>query len=351
LPATRVALIGTGYIAREHLRCLRTLPDVEVEAVCDRSPALAEATAEEFRVPRFFPDAARMLAEVRPDVVHVTTPPQSHVALARLALEAGSHVFVEKPLALSRSDAEALLDLAEARGRWLIEDHNYLFSPAVQSLLETAARGDLGQCVQVDVLFAVNPLGPGSRHGDPAAPESLVGLPGGAVLDFVTHLAYLACAFAGAPSVATTQWRRMSPGASTWDEFRALVRCESGFASLAWSANAQPDTFSLRVHGTQLRGSASLFEPLLAIERLHPGARPLIPVRNGFSAARAYASSAILGLWRKLQGRPVTYSGLWELLARTYAAHQRGAAPPISTAQVRAANRLVWMLLEQEPRP
>jgi len=342
---TPVAVVGAGYIAREHLRCLRTLAGVTVVAVADRSPTLAEAVAEEFGIPRHFDDAATMIAETKPTFVHVTTPPQSHVALARLALEAGCHAFVEKPLALSGADARALLDLARERGLWLIEDHNYLFNPSVQRLLHE----DLGRCVHVDLLFAVEALGVGSRHGDPAAPESLVALPGGAVLDFVTHLAYLACAFAGAPRSAATQWRR-AEGGHTWDEFRALVECEAGSASLAWSANAQPDTFSLRVHGTHLRGAASLFEPLLVVERLHAGPRPLLPVRNGLAAARAYASSALLGLWRKLQGRPVTYAGLWELLARVYDAHRAGGPPPITPEQVQRANELVWMLLDQEPR-
>jgi predicted dehydrogenase len=341
----RVAVIGAGYIAREHLRCLRSLPGVTVAAIADRSPTLAEAVAEEFGVAQHFGEAQRMLDAVGPDFVHVTTPPQSHVLLTRLALEAGCHVFVEKPLALSRADADALLDLAQARGRWLLEDHNYLFNPSVQALL----RADLGRCVHLDALFAVNPLGIGSRHGDAAAPESLVALPGGAVLDFVTHLAYLACAFLGAPRSASTQWRP-APAAPTWGEFRALVECEGGSAALGWSASAQPDTFSLRVHGTKARGAASLFEPLLTLEQVHDGPRPLIPVRNGLAASRAYARSALLGLWRKLQGRPVTYAGLWELLARTYAAFDGGAPPPISLDQIRRVNGLVWMLLAQEPR-
>jgi predicted dehydrogenase len=348
--ATRAALIGTGYIAREHLRCLRTLPGVEVVAVCDRSPALAEAVAEEFGVPRHFTDAAQLLSDIQPDFVHVTTPPQSHVPLARLALDAGCHVIVEKPLALSRAEALGLLQLAEERGRWLVEDHNYLFNPAVQRLLAAKRSGQLGQCVHVEVLFAVQALGPGSRHGDPAAPESLVALPGGAVLDFITHLAYLACAFAGSAQSATTDWRRASEDASTWSEFRALVRGAEGSAALAWSASAQPDTFALRVHGSRQRGSASLFEPLLVIERLADGPRPLVPVRNGLAAAGAYAHSAVLGLWRKLQGRPVTYAGLWELLARLYAAQRRGEPCPLPAAAQRTANELVWMLLEQEPR-
>lgn len=348
---TRAALIGAGYIAREHLRSLRQIPGVEVTALCDRSPTLAAAMADEFGVPRWYADAEKLLVEERPDVVHVTTPPQSHVALASLALKAGCHVFVEKPLALSLAESEALLDLAAACDRWLIEDHNYLFNPAVQSMLDWKRGGELGEVVHLDVLFAADALGGRSRHADAAAPESLVALPGSALIDFATHLAYLACAFIGAARSVSTTWRAARASGSRWDEFRALVEGEHATASLGWSANAQPDSFSLRVHGTKLRATASLFEPLLAVERLHAGPRPLVPLRNGLSVGASYASSALLGLWRKLQGRPVTYAGLSELLRLTYAALASGAPPPISALEIRAANRLVWRMLEQEPRP
>ena len=64
----KAAVIGAGYIAREHLDCLRKLKRVETAAICDLSPVMAEATADEFRVPRWFTDHRRMLAEIEPDV-------------------------------------------------------------------------------------------------------------------------------------------------------------------------------------------------------------------------------------------------------------------------------------------
>jgi predicted dehydrogenase len=345
----RTAVIGAGYIAREHLAALREI-GVEVAAICDRSPALAEALAEEHGVPHWFDDAERMLRAVAPDVVHVATPPRSHVALARAALEAGAHVFVEKPIALNPSELRELQELAVARGRWLVEDHNYRFNPAIQRIIEWADSGALGAPVHVDVLFAVDALGPGSRHADPNAPDPFSGLPGGPILDFITHLAYLACAFLGEHREVATQWGQRGGSGARWDEFRALVRAERGTAALAFSANAQPDTFSVTVHGTRLRARASLFEPLLAVERLHGGPRPLLPVRNGLAVAAAHAHAAVAGLWRKLAGQPVTYAGLWELLRRFYAALEAGAKPPIAPAEIAAANRLVFAMLEQEPR-
>src|SRR5262249_40330693 len=92
----KAALIGAGQIARQHLACLQTLPGVELAAICDLSPATAEAAAERYGVKAWFTDHRSMLEKVRPEVVHITTPPTSHFALALDSFGAGAHVIVEK---------------------------------------------------------------------------------------------------------------------------------------------------------------------------------------------------------------------------------------------------------------
>ncbi|MCA9510035.1 MAG: Gfo/Idh/MocA family oxidoreductase [Myxococcales bacterium] len=343
----RVAVVGAGYIAREHLACLATLRNAEVVAVCDRSAVMAEATADQFRVPAWYTDHAAMLAAAAPDVVHVATPPRSHVPLALAALEAGAHVFVEKPIATSAADLATLERAARERGLWLVEDHNYLFNPAVQRMLALAHGGELGDVVHVEATFCVDIAGAGSRHADPNGPSPFAGLPGGPFLDFATHLAYLAHAFVGPHrSVQRIARKRSANPALAADELRAQVDAERGTAWLGFSSHSQPDAFSLRVHGTRLRAEASLFEPLLRVERVRGGPSPLQPVANGLDAARAFASSAIGGLARKLSGRPLTYAGLWTLLARLYDALESGEAPPIAPAAISATSALVFDLLD-----
>jgi predicted dehydrogenase len=346
----RVAVIGAGAIAREHLRILSELDSATPVGVCDLSPALAEAMAEQFSL-RPYHDHRRLLEELRPDVVHVATPPRSHVPLALDALEAGAHVFVEKPIALDAADLAKLRSAAEARERHLIEDHNYLFNGPVQRILALLRAGELGEVVHVEASLCVDILGRDSRHADRAAAHPFADLPGGPLADFVTHLAYLACAFVGPHRSVSTLWRQRGGVASVpFDDLRALVDAERGTALLSFSSHAKPEGFTLRVHGTRLRATASLFEPFLGLERLHGGPRPLLPVRNGLALARAHVGAAVGGLWRKLAGRPSAYEGLGTLLARVYAALARGAAPPVGWAEIEASSRLVWDLLAGEPR-
>src|SRR5579863_8266167 len=91
-------IIGCGGIARWHLSALAELPHVEVVAVCDLSAARAEATAEWFGVAKWYSSYHQLLAENNPSLVHITTPPATHFAIAKACLAAGLNVLCEKPI-------------------------------------------------------------------------------------------------------------------------------------------------------------------------------------------------------------------------------------------------------------
>ena len=128
----KAAVIGAGYIAREHLDALRSLRGVAIEAVCDLSPVMAEATADEFGARAWYTDHREMLSAVRPDVVHVTTPPKSHVRLALDAAVQEADLLRQegRPLPFELSRLRLLLrmtELAQVLLRLLIS----LGSPAI----------------------------------------------------------------------------------------------------------------------------------------------------------------------------------------------------------------------------
>jgi predicted dehydrogenase len=337
----RAALIGAGQIARQHLACLHELPGVNVVGVCDLSRARAECAAERFGISASYTDSRSMLNEVRPEVVHVTTPPTSHFPLALAALNAGAHVIVEKPVTLNYSELEQLADKAAERGLALVENHNYLFNGATRRILDLIISGNFGDVTHVEVFLCLDILGKESPFCDLNALHPTLGMPGGAIADFLTHLAYLAYAFIGFHRSARASWSRRSSSPLSSDEFRALVDGERGTATLAFSANTRPDAFWLRVYGTKMQAVANLFETRLTVSRLYDGPKPLTPFRNALQEARDVRRSAFDTLLRKLSGGPGAYEGLWELLARTYRAIRVGAELPVPMDQVLAVNRLV----------
>src|SRR6266849_3295260 len=238
--AVKAALIGAGQIARQHLACLKTLPGVELAAICDLSPATAEAAAERCGIRAWFTDHRAMLEKVRPDVVHVTTPPTSHFRLAMDSFDAGAHVIVEKPATSTFEELETLTRRAQEAARYLVEDYNYLFNRAPQAILGRIKSGQFGAVTHVEVLICLDILGP-NGFADPNSPHPALTLTGGAIADFLPHLASLAHLFVGPHRTAQTVWAKRKPSPLPFDEFRALVDAERGTADLGFSSSAQPD--------------------------------------------------------------------------------------------------------------
>jgi predicted dehydrogenase len=342
----KAALIGAGQIARQHLGCLQTLPGVELAGICDLSAATAEAAAERYGVQAWFTDHRAMLEQARPDVVHVTTPPTSHFRLAMDAFEAGAHVIVEKPATATFDELEKLAQRAEEARRHLVEDHNYVFNQAPQEILRRIASGEFGAVTHVEVLICLDILGP-SGFADPNAPHPALTLAGGAIADFLPHLASLAHAFVGPHLSAQTVWSKRKPSPLPFDEFRAVVDAERGTAALGFSASSQPDAFWLRVYGERMQASANIFETRLTFDGPRNVPKPLRPFFSGLEEGKTIRRAAVKTLLRKFRG-PGAYEGLWELLTRTYKSLANGSPLPITASDVLAVNRLVEALKPKE---
>ena len=342
----KAALIGAGQIAKQHLSCLKTLPGVELAAVCDLSPAAAEAAAERYGVRSWFTDHRAMLEKARPDVVHVATPPTSHFGPAMDALDAGAHVIVEKPATPALGQLETLVKRAQDSGRHFVEDYNYVFNQAPQEILRRIESGAFGAVTHVEVLICLNILGP-DGFADPNSPHPALKLAGGAIADFLPHLASLAHLFVGPHRTAQTVWTKRKSSVLPFDEFRAVLEAERGTAALGFSANSQPDAFWLRVYGERMQASANLFETRLTFDGPRNAPKPLRPFFSSLEEGRTIRRAALATLLRKFKG-PGAYEGLWELLARTYRALADGAAPPVTASEVLEVNRMVEALKPKE---
>lgn len=123
----RVAIVGLGAVTRNiHIPAYRTLADkIEVVAGCDNDAAARQTAKEKFGVPAVFDDARKMIADTAPDVVVICTPPALHVEQSLMALEAGSHVFCEKPVAETLADADKLVRSAAKADRHVVVNNQF----------------------------------------------------------------------------------------------------------------------------------------------------------------------------------------------------------------------------------
>lgn len=343
LAPLRAAVIGCGAIAYEHLPFLAESPQARLVAVCDHSAALAMAAAERFRAESSFVDAAAMLDAVRPDVVHVLTPPHTHDAVVRHVLTAGAHAICEKPMTGSESETAFLLDAADAAGRVLQECRNLLFNDPVISLRRLIAAGRLGRVVECDVLLSLDFLrGP---FGDLNLSGPAVRLPGGAIHDFIPHLVYLFLKLGGIEDVDEVRGRlanRSGNPRAGFDFLDALVEAGTVRGRLRIATDTAPDAFRVIVRGTEASAEIDLYNPFLRIEGVpNTGKRaPLGQVAAGFGLIRAGVS----GLRNKIMQHG-TMHGMPRMLEAIYAALRRGSPLPFTREEMLATARLTDRLV------
>jgi predicted dehydrogenase len=141
----RIGVIGCGHWGPNHIRVFSQLNDSVVVAAADPDPKRRAAVAAQFPGVEVVEDFRAVIARDDVDAVVVCVPTSKHDEVARAALEAGKHVLCEKPLAGTAAQAQALSDLAAARGLILMTGHVFLFNPGILKLREIIAAGGAGR--------------------------------------------------------------------------------------------------------------------------------------------------------------------------------------------------------------
>jgi predicted dehydrogenase len=139
------AVVGCGYWGPNLARNLAEHPDFRLHALCDRDPGQLEALGQ--RYPDACPhgDFDALLGDDSIEAVFLATPPETHYPLAKLSLQAGKHVLVEKPLATNLSDGEELAELAASADLVLMPGHTFIYSPAVNTVRDLIQDGTVGE--------------------------------------------------------------------------------------------------------------------------------------------------------------------------------------------------------------
>ena len=187
----RGALSGFGEVAAQaHLTGWRTRPEVSIVAIHD---PISERRHHAMRlIPniRVYDDLELMLDGERLDFVDVASPPAYHAATARMALEAGAHVLVEKPLCLARDEFDSLRDAASSRGRVLMCVHNWKYAATYRLAHGLVAAGRLGEVLYV-ALDRLRTAPAGTATGMSGRWRLGAASGGGILVDHGWHVFYL----------------------------------------------------------------------------------------------------------------------------------------------------------------
>lgn len=276
----KVGIIGTGSLANFHIEAYRSIPGVEITALCDNNILRARQSAEVFGIEETYDDYKKMLASSNIDAVSVITWNNTHAPITIAALEAGKHVLCEKPPALNCDEAKKVEEAARKSGKLVMFGFVRRFAQNTILLKEFIEKGDLGELYYIKTGFL-------RRCGNPGgwfAVKDISG--GGPLIDLGVHVIDLAIYLMGRPkpvSVFGSTYNRIGNrsnirGISCYraadfgsteneveDLAHAVVKFDNGaslFVETSWALNTKSDTFYMDIFGD--KGGAQL-EPNLEI--------------------------------------------------------------------------------------
>lgn len=253
----KVAIVGCGRIADAHASQILRVGGCEIVAVCDTELLMAKQLYERFPVKRYMDDIGELLAG-QPDVVHITTPAESHFDIARLCLEHGCHVYVEKPFTLYADQAQELIDLAKEKLLKLTVGHSDQFSHVARRMRALVNSGYLGGLpVHMESYYCYD-------LGDPSYARALMGdkkhwvrrLPGKLLHNIISHGIARIADFLTSDSPEVIAHGFVSPllrqigEDEILDELRVIISEEQRTtAYFTFSSQMRPSIHEFRVYG------------------------------------------------------------------------------------------------------
>ena len=142
---TKVGVVGCGYWGPNLVRNFRSLPDCNLKMMCDVSAARLKHLTSLYPEVEGATDFSHVLNGADLDAVVIATAVRLHFPMAKAALLAGKHTFIEKPMACSSAECEELIEIAKKQGLILMTGHTFLYSPAVRKIKEIVDSGDIGE--------------------------------------------------------------------------------------------------------------------------------------------------------------------------------------------------------------
>jgi len=314
----RVALIGCGRMGLHHAKAIELQVNAEIVAVADPAVDLAKLESMVGHTVDIFDEADAMLKKIKPDVVHIVTPPETHVDLAKLSLENGAHVYVEKPFALRADDAQAVIALAKEKNLKICAAHQVLFQDSGRKYRNYLHL--IGKVVHVESYFSFKTV---RRAG------SGLMSPVEQLEDILPHPVYLLLSAFEDAENAGVDFELSSFEVDAQGEVRAVIRRGDALAVLIVTLRGRPIESYLRIVGTN--GSINADFVLSGVKKLPgPGASAISAVLQPFSEAKQMVFGTFGTLYRLIFKSQKSYAGLAELVSAFYQSITQDVPLPMS---------------------
>jgi predicted dehydrogenase len=351
----KVAIVGCGKIADEHARQIGRVPGCRLVAFYDAEPLMAMQMQERYEGTAYFDDLDALLSQAKPDVVHITTPPQSHFSVALRCLEAGCHVFVEKPFTMNCDEAIRLIAAAENRSLKICVDHNLQFTGPALRMRELINQGFLGgPVVHVESHYCYN-MGD-SNYAKAFLSDSghwLRSLPGGLLQNIISHgIGRVAQHLSSdAPTVRaygfTSDLLRGLGETKLIDELRVVIKGDSTTAYFTFSSQMHPQISHLRVFGA--RNGLFIDDDYRVLLKLK-GARHksyLQQILPALDLSKQFLANAVANARELVTGRLHMSEGMKSLIEAFYRSITDGEPAPIPYREIVLTARIMDDVFDQ----
>lgn len=322
----KVAVFGCGKMGIHHIRAIRLQECADIVAVADPQVNREKLEGILPAEAKLFSNPEELLQTVRPDVVHVTTPPATHSALTRLALKFGANVYVEKPFASTIDEAKAMTSLADEMKLKISAGHQLLFEEPAR--LAAESLGAIGQLVHIESYFSFRTV---RRSPDGRGVLS----PVEQLLDILPHPVYVLLDFLhkSADKSQDQTVQLLSVDIKPTGDVHALLRMGEVTGILIVTLRGRPIESYLRLVGTHGSLYADFAHGGLT-KLLGPGTSGVSRMLNPFSEAKQKVFGTTRALAARILKKQKGYPGLSELIGAFYESIIKNTPPPLTTQSI-----------------
>jgi len=343
----KIALIGCGNIAQKHIRYICRYVDKSHIAICDRDSLRLEEFAKANGIEKSFTDVGVMLAQFKPDVTHILTPPNTHKDLAVTCLERGSHILIEKPMCLSVQEAEEIIKISQKKKLLVCVDHMRLFDPLLIKARQLLDSGIFGSIVNMNVGYSYDFL---QKMNTDSAIRWLRDLPGGTFFDVIPHPLCILEEFIPGLEVEKSILIQNQEGLIT--ELLAIFRSSSATATLHMSLNVFPlkNYVEFECNKAVIRVDFRNF--LITIRRFYHLPNVVERIIGNLSVAIQIFGNSIGSIFDFLLGRLDSYAGLDYIIEHFYKAITEDRPCPVSAEKAKRLLELTQVIFQDlETKP
>ena len=317
-------------------------------SLVDADRQKAGKLAQRFNVENIYSDVGLMLSEQKPDIVHILTPPQTHAELAIQAIRSGSHVIIEKPMALSLKEADAIVAAADENGVKVGVDHNNLWEPLMMKARRLVQGGQAGKILHVDVTYCFDRNRLQDHGGSGAKLKWLMRLPGGPLFDLVPQALAIVLHFLEEPvKVSAIAKRNGLLPLGLPDELRVLVDSSSCTGAMCISLGIEPDFYSVNIYGSKMSIQVNLSNLTLITRKQRPIPRKIFRAVDNIGQGLQHLYGTFANGYKVVVGKMPSPDDVGAVVGAFYQSIESRTTPPVTGDQGRAVVRVTEEILKQ----